>query len=335
MRTLMQTESEIMAANGLIHAVELDAQGGCRRMSREETLGGPWPDALVWAHFNRKDPESVRFLRETSGLDSVICDALLDDSTRPRSVQFENGIVVIMRGVNLNPGEDPEDMISMRLWIDDTRIISLRASKLQAASDVLNLLESKIGPKSPGGFLVTLAEALNDRITPVVDELEERVENVHEETGTVSENQQLRRNLSELRRRAIALRRYIAPQRDMVRSLQRLSIDWLTIPHQIRLREAQDQLTGFVEDLDATRDHAYVAQDDIQSMLSDQMNRKMYLLSVIAGVFLPLGFLTGLLGVNVGGIPGSDSPIAFAIFCGMLAVLIVIQLILFRKMKWL
>ena len=60
----------------------------------------------------------------------------------------------------------------------------------------------------------------------------------------------------------------------------------------------------------------------------------LYILSVIAAIFLPLGFLTGLLGINVGGIPGDQSPYAFAIFCGILSVLVILQILIFRKLKW-
>jgi zinc transporter len=57
-------------------------------------------------------------------------------------------------------------------------------------------------------------------------------------------------------------------------------------------------------------------------------------LSVIAAIFLPLGFLTGLLGINVGGIPGADNPHAFLIFSAMLVIVVFLQVLLFKKLKW-
>jgi zinc transporter len=64
------------------------------------------------------------------------------------------------------------------------------------------------------------------------------------------------------------------------------------------------------------------------------MNKTMYVLSIVAGIFLPLGLLTGLLGVNVGGIPGTENQWAFAIFCGLLLVVAVVQVWLFKRKKW-
>jgi zinc transporter len=68
---------------------------------------------------------------------------------------------------------------------------------------------------------------------------------------------------------------------------------------------------------------------------SDQMNRNMYMLSVVAAIMLPLGFITGLLGINVGGLPLTHSTNGFWIVTGALVILVAIQVYFFRKQKWL
>ena len=62
------------------------------------------------------------------------------------------------------------------------------------------------------------------------------------------------------------------------------------------------------------------------------LNKNMYALSVIAAIFLPLGFLTGFLGIDIDGIPGA--PQAFLVSCGMLALLVGLQIVIFRKIRW-
>ena len=65
------------------------------------------------------------------------------------------------------------------------------------------------------------------------------------------------------------------------------------------------------------------------------MNRTMYILSIVAGIFLPLGLLTGLLGINVGGMPGTESKIAFTVVCVFLVVVAGVEYWIFRRKKWL
>ena len=60
----------------------------------------------------------------------------------------------------------------------------------------------------------------------------------------------------------------------------------------------------------------------------------MYVLAIITSIFLPLGFLTGLLGINVGGMPGTDSPLAFWIVCLLALMVSGIALWILRRMRW-
>ena len=102
----------------------------------------------------------------------------------------------------------------------------------------------------------------------------------------------------------------------------------------MELREVVDRITRGLEDLEALKERAAVAQEELQNKISEELNNLMYALSVITTVFLPLGFLTGLLGVNIGGIPGTENPDAFRIFFISLFVLVVVQLIIFKWKKW-
>jgi len=95
-----------------------------------------------------------------------------------------------------------------------------------------------------------------------------------------------------------------------------------------------DRLPRYIEDLDAARERAAVTQEELVSRLSEQMDKRMYVLSIVAAIFLPLGFLTGLLGINVGGIPGAEYKAGFAIFCLLLVGLIIAEVIIFKKKKW-
>ena len=119
-----------------------------------------------------------------------------------------------------------------------------------------------------------------------------------------------------------------------IEQLQVADLEWWTDRHKRYLREVHNHVTRYVEDLDAIRERSQIVKDEIANMLSDRLNRNMYVLSVIAAIFLPLGFLTGLMGVNIGGMPGVDNSWAFWTFSWVLIVLVVIQVIIFKRLKW-
>ena len=116
--------------------------------------------------------------------------------------------------------------------------------------------------------------------------------------------------------------------------LQVETVDWLLDLDRAYLRESADRTLRFVEDLDSIRERASIAQDELNSRVNDQMNRTMYLLTVVATLLLPAGILTGLFGVNVGGMPGIDSDWAFIGLFLLIPALAVLEFVLLRWLKW-
>ncbi len=74
--------------------------------------------------------------------------------------------------------------------------------------------------------------------------------------------------------------------------------------NRLRIREVADRQVRYVEDIDEVRERAAMAQEELLSRISEQMNERSYLFTVVATIFLPLNFFTGLIGINVGGTPG-------------------------------
>lgn len=291
-------------------------------------------DRLSWLHMDANHPDTKSWLeQEATYLDPFIVDALLEDETRPRMTQINNGVLLILRGVNLNQDARPEDMVSIRLWVDQYRIISVRRRKLKAVWDIDERIKAGKGPRDAGHFICMLVARLFDRMEPVLSDLDELTDNVEEK---ILENADtaLRGTIVNIRKQAIVYRRYMAPQRDAIGQLRMADLDWLDESHKRHLQESHNHVTRYVEDLDAVRERAQIVKDELANILTDKLNKNMYVLSIVAAIFLPLGFLTGLLGINVGGIPGADYGNAFWLFCAMLTTVVVIQVVIFKKLKW-
>jgi zinc transporter len=319
--------------DGLICAYLLDGRGGGRAVGWTEIASWREQDGLLWVHLDRASPDARRWLQQDSGLDPLVAGALLAEDVRPRELRFDDALLVVLRGVNLNPGADPEDMVGIRIWLEPTRIVTVRHRRLMAINDLREALATGRGPTSPGQFLVMLSGRLIERVGPVIDDLVDEVDRL-EDTVVTAHSADLRGALGSLRREAIALRRYLSPQREVMVRLAMEQTSWLLADDKAYLREVGDRTTRFVEDLDAARERAGVVQDELNSRISDQMNRTMYLLTVVAAVLLPPSLLTGLLGVNVGGMPGTESPTSFAIVVVLIIALAVVEVAVLRHLKW-
>lgn len=287
----------------------------------------------TWVHLQHGDQASEAWLQQ-SGLDELVCEALLADETRPRTSRLGAGLLLILRGVNLNDGAEPEDMISLRLYLQEGQVITVERRPLRALRALVAEIEAGRGPSTPMELVLGLVERLAELTGEVVEEVSEQVDDLEEQV-LEGADKALRRQLSELRARAIGLRRHLAPQRDALSRFTTEDLPWLSPRIRAQIREVADHFVRLVEDLDAIRDRAAVVQDELHNRLSDQMNRNTYLLSMVAGIFLPLGLLTGLLGINVGGIPMAQDPWGFAAVVVALVVLGIGEVVLFWRLHWL
>ncbi|GHE85577.1 zinc transporter ZntB [Thalassotalea profundi] len=286
-----------------------------------------------WLHFDYTKATTKEWFENHSQLNPAVINALLNEETRPRATPLNEGVLISLRGVNLAPDSNPEDMVSIRVWFTPNYIVSTRRRTLLSTKDMADDLEQGIGPKSPAQFTVSLTGRLIERMTDTINDIEDKVAEI-EESILTSSTYELRNDVAGLRRQIISLRRYLSPQREAMLQLLSEKITLFSSDEKIQLRETTDHLTRFIEDLDSIKDRAAVTQEEINNRLAEQMNNRMYVLSIVAAIFLPLGFLTGLLGINVGGIPGAENTNAFIIFSGILVVIVALQVLIFKKKKW-
>ena len=318
---------------GLISAYLLDRQGAGRKISWEEIATWQPEQGLLWVHLDYSVRQSKKWLKNDSGLDPLTVKALIADESRSRCVVDDNSIYLSLRGVNLNPGQDAEDMVSIRVWFDKDRIITTRRRVLLSVSDLRDAIDKNRGPKTSSEFLTMLNNRLVNRMADVIDSVDERVDMLEEKVAT-AESYLLRPKLSEVRRDAIALRRYLSPLRQALYQLQIENTPLFTKTDKMQIRESTDRLIRYIEDLDMSRDRSTIVQEELTSRLSEQVDSRMYLLSIVAAIFLPMTFITGLLGINVGGIPGGSHQWAFAIVCFIMFVILILTIAVLRYRHW-
>jgi zinc transporter len=311
----------------------LDGKGGARELNPEEVGNWTEGDGVLWIDCDQNKKNAREWLGQHSGVDKNVADLLLAGETRPRTIVESNGLVVILRGINMNPGAVPDDMVAIRIWVEKNRIITSHRRKMLSVGDVVDALKERRGPRTPGEYLIALTDFLSGRIGAAIENVEQLVEGVELEIveGTVGN---LRTTLGIVRRQAAAIRRYLAPQRDALERLVRTHAGMLSDKEAYDMREQSDRLTRQLEDLDLAREHALVTQEELMNRVAQEQNARMYLLSVVAAIFLPLTFVSGVLGMNVGGLPGLENPNGFIVSALVMAAFGFGLVTYFKWKKW-
>jgi zinc transporter len=285
-----------------------------------------------WVHCQRDDTGLEGWLT-LLGVGRPLREALLAEDTRPRFEPVGDGFLLILRGVNLTPGAAPDDMLSLRMLWYKGGLISLRKRPFKAIATVRERLEQSQGPLSVSALLVFIIEAINDRIGELLEASERELEILENRDSSISPQQYLS-DLTQFHKQLLRLNRFIRPQMGALDRLAGESEEWLSQRDLMLLANQRDVTMRMLETIEMLLQQIQLVRDEQQQVLAERMNRNTYWLSVIAGIFLPLGFLTGLFGINVGGMPGVDDSMAFWYTCIGLAVIAVIEFFILRRLRF-
>ena len=289
----------------------------------------------AWLHLDRHSAQAQGWLYRKSGLDRLTVQALLQEETRPRAVRHGRGYLINLRGPNLNEGAEATDMLALRMWASEDLLITLRAKPIQSARAVQQLvLDGTVGV-SIGELVAALADALTDRMDQLLDGFDDEAD--HYEESLLDPKLRLDRSaLPDFRRGVLQVRRYISPQREALLALVRDGAQsGLFSDHDLMfLRESADRVTRLSELLETIRERATVLYEEALQAGTEETNQRLFVLAILSAVFLPISFVTGLFGVNLGGIPGSASPVAFALLVTALTGTALMTLIVLRWRRW-
>lgn len=325
---------EAGAQPGLRFAAMLDGQGGCTDLDWDGIARRRSGAGCLWVHMERDAPETDRWVRASGEIPPAVGELLLAEDSRPRVETIGDGLLLVLRGVNLQAQEI--ELVPIHVWIEAGRMLTFRdrCHSLNALRDIRIDLVSGRGPHDVADLLIQVCAKTVRDLEPVVDQMDAEVTEMEDQVAATPPPE-LRRRLADLRRRAIHLRRYLVPQREALFHLQSANTGLLDLNHRLLLSTVIDTVIRFLEDLDAIRERSTVVHEDLSALINEQIAQTSYRLTAVATMLLTPGLVVGMVGANVGGIPGHDYPWGFLILSLLIAVMLVFQLILFRKLRWL
>jgi zinc transporter len=287
---------------------------------------------LIWLHLDGTKPEALSWIDAEANIPATAREALKATETRPRSDIVEGGAIVNIRGLAEEDDKNPDPLVSVRFWADAGRVISF-AFRTPHALDAVEQQFLSGTINDPGDLITAFATVMSAGLDPVIAAIGDTLDDIEAEVDE-HYSRSTRRKVSSLRAEAISYRRFIAPQREALTNLSMQRLSWLDEQDRLHLRTAADRYARMAEELEAVRERAAIVHDEITDLRGEQMDGRGLLMSIIALIFLPLTFITGLLGMNVQGIPYADEPWSF---WGVVAFCVLIGLAVigwFVRLRW-
>jgi len=298
------------------------ADGPAREVTGVDRFGEGGSTGLQWLHVDGRDAGDHDWLAQCASLPDMIRSALLARETRPRTEFVDDGALVNLRGPGATPEDDPDPLTSIRFFAEQGRLISV-SYRTSAALDpvIAKFLAGALD--TPVDIIAEFAREMSAQLDPKVAEMGDSVD-FCETRLDVKRAHAVRRRVSKLRSHAIAYRRFIVPQLHALERLSAVPADWIEDDDRQHLREAMDRFARMAEELEAVRERSALISEELTDLRSEQMDRRGLLLWIVALVFLPVTFITGLLGMNVGGLPfqGNDGFWIVSATCAIIGLIV-------------
>lgn len=307
-----------------------------RQSLRDVNLSEP-VEGIRWLHLAGNVERSRDWLQHNSPLDNNHIEALCSELTRPRLfVDTDKNLMLTLRTARTTE-EPPLDYMSLRVWSSSKQLISVSLKPTDIISDFITSLHSqRKSVVSTEQLLLELTQFVTREFTNTVADLDEQIgslEDTWEENRSVDIG-----DLVVVRQRVSRVSRYLSPQLEAVQKTEQLFSEF-DLPKAMKKRyhegwrEVSNRVRRDIEALSEMRERVVILSDTLQQASNERITRTMYLLSVVATFFLPLTFVTGLLGMNVAGIPANEEPMAFWLVLGVMALIAVGQWIVFKRWR--
>lgn len=268
---------------------------------------------------------------------AMAANALLASETRPRCDEVDDAVLINLRGTAADTpegsGQNSDGLVSIRVWVEGGRVTSVSRHRLAALPKVeAAMLAGRLD--DGGDFVAALAQAISKELDPQVADLGDQLDDCEGmlDSGDIYV---LRRKIASIRSQAIVLRRFVAPDRDALAAMAQLGFDWIDKEDRLHLREAADRFARMAEELEAVRERAALLHEQLTDLRAEKIDQRSLGIAVTAFIFLPLTFVTGLLGMNVGGIPFADKNWAFWGVVGFCLAIAMIVMGWFAWKQWL
>jgi zinc transporter len=317
MRFVLINTHQLIVESPSATTIQFDGKGGILPLLNEREVSDQQP---CWLTLDYQASACQQWLMTSPLLPENVRQPLSGDSVRPRVLRAGEGTLLTLRAINSNQGARPEQLITLRIYLTSCMVITTHHRQLAVQEAINKDLALGQGPASVGEWIVLVCDELTETTSNFIEDLHDRI--IDFEDDLLEQRLPERGEMALLRKQLIVLRRYMSPQRDIFSRLASDRFSWMNDEQRRSMQEITDRLGRGLDDLDACIARTDVLSDEISTLMADALNRRTYTMSILAMIFLPISFLTGLFGVNLGGLPGAGSPYAFLTFCCLLLALV-------------
>jgi magnesium transporter len=304
----------------------------------EECLLPEDPRLITWISIDGlQDANIVEQIGAHFHIHPLVLEDMLNTEQRPKTDDYDGYVFTVLKSLRYDETEDEFVTDQINLVLGPHYVLSLCQEEDGNFDPVLERLKKPRSPLRQAGpdyLAYALMDAVVDNYFVLFEKIGEKIEDLEEEL-VAEPNAATLQGIHKLKRTLISLRRSVWPLREVIANLEKIDSTRITRTTQLYLRDVYDHTVQVLETIEGYRDMVSGMLDIYLSSVSNKLNEVMKVLTIIATIFIPITFLTGVFGMNFKDMPVLDLPFAFPGSLILMACVAIFLLIYFRKKNWL
>ncbi|MFT5998241.1 MAG: magnesium transporter [Neolewinella sp.] len=280
--------------------------------------------------------ELIEKLGKAYGMHPLALEDVVDVNQRPKMEAYKDGILLQLKAFDFDKEERQLSIEQVSIYLTDETVITFQEDAGDLFSAVRQRLESsggRIRTKGPDYLAYALLDNITDHYFSVLDSIEETLEELENVILTQPEPQ-TKSEIHELRLALLTMRKSTSPTREMAGRFGDSEHRLVSEDTQLYVRDLKDHIIQVTDLVETYRDVTNGLYDLYVSEISFRMNSVMQTLTIVSTIFIPLGFLAGVFGMNFAVMPGLENPYGYYVLWAAMILIAGMLLLWFRSRKW-
>lgn len=297
----------------------------------------PGSGVWVWLDLSNPTPEEARVLSDVFHFHDLAIEDAMGEIHHPKVEWYGDYLYAILHGIDFRASEHCFKTQDVDFFLGEQFLVTVHPGHSRTIAEMRGICvrNSRALGEGPAALMHRIVDAMVDHYRPEIDELSNRLDELETEIFE-RPNPILAKQILDFKADVSSLRRVVLPQRDVVGRLARREFPIISEALTYRFRDVHDHLVRLVDEAMFFQDRVTSLLDAHLSMVSNQLNGVMKVLTIIATIFMPLTVLTGMYGMNVTlpHLPGGE-PAQFWWIVALMLLLGGGMLVFFRRQRWL
>jgi magnesium transporter len=320
-----------------VHAVSmergLDLYRRCQAAESPADTGSP----LVWIDVSAPGAEEARFLREALGFHPLAVEDSVRGRQRPKLDRYPGYFFLVFYAAAINPDRKRMALHEVHVFIGRRYIVTVHDHEISPLSEVLvRWRANEAGFRNVGALAHAIVDTIVDGYFPVLDHFADRVDEMEGRIYTSSTAGQIA-SLEEvlaMRRELTTLRRVLGPGREVLGTLVRRDLPFLSPDLMLYFQDVYDHSIRVVEETEALRDRLGMAIEAQMTVSSNQLNQTMRVMAAWSIILMAMAWVAGIYGMNFRVMPELQWRYGYYWALGVMAAVGTLLILYFRRQRW-